>query len=283
MWFVYSILTCISVGLYAFSTKVQAESKYNDFYFYFFMYLTFLMLFPYLIFKKVNFFDLEIILLSIVFVLFYFFILKTRFICLKHLGSSTYFINYRIFSSILLLIFGIILFSEKITINDYFGIFIGFIVFYLLFEKKDKNESLKNFKKGIIFLFLGVFLISGLQSLSKYASINSLNISLILFYEGIFGFCILFFSKRKKLRQLIKNFPNKKYTLFLLISGIMNILSIYFNFLAYVEGNLAVVYKIISYSIFITIFLSMIFYKEKINLRKMIAFVLTIISIWFFL
>ena len=233
MWFVYSILTCISVGLYAFSTKVQAESKYNDFYFYFFMYLTFLMLFPYLIFKKVNFFDLEIILLSIVFVLFYFFILKTRFICLKHLGSSTYFINYRIFSSVLLLIFGIIFFSEKITINDYFGIFIGFIVFYLLLEKKDKKESFKDFEKGIIFLFLGVFLISGLQSLSKYASINSLNIYLILFYEGIFGFCILFFSKRKKLRQLIKNFPNKKYILFLLFSGIMNILSIYFNFLAY--------------------------------------------------
>ena len=283
MWFVYSILTCISVGLYAFFTKVQAESKYDDFYFYFFMYLTFLMLLPYLIYEKVNFFDLEIILLSIVFVLFYFFILKTRFVSLKYLSSSTYFINYRIFSSILLLIFGIIFFSEKITINDYFGIFIGFIVFYLLLEKKEKKESLKNLKRGIIFLFLGVILISGLQTLSKYASINFYNIFLIIFYEGIFGFCILFFSKRKKLRQLIKNFPNRKYILFLLFSGIMNILSIYFNFLAYIDGNLAVVYKIISYSIFITIFLSIIFYKEKINLRKIIAFILTIISIWFFL
>ena len=215
--------------------------------------------------------------------MFYFFILKTRFISLKYLGSSTYFINYRIFSLILLLIFGIVFFSEKITINDYFGIFIGFLVFYLLLEKKEKEESLKNLKRGIVFLFLGVILISGLQGLSKYASINFYNILLIIFYEGIFGFFILFFSKRKNLKKTIKNFPNKKYTLFLLISGIMNILSIYFNFLAYVEGNLAVVYKIISYSIFITIFLSMIFYKEKINLRKIIAFILTIVSIWFFL
>ena len=152
-----------------------------------------------------------------------------------------------------------------------------------MLEKKEKKESLKNLKRGIIFLFLGVILISGLQGLSKYASINFYNILLIIFYEGIFGFFILFFSKRKNLKKIIKNFPNKKYTLFLLISGIMNILSIYFNFLAYVEGNLAVVYKIISYSIFITIFLSMIFYKEKINLRKIIAFILTIVSIWFFL
>ena len=227
MWFIYSILTCLSVGLYGFSTKVQAESKYDDFYFYFFMYLTFLMFLPYLIYKKVNFFDLKIILISIFFVLLYFFILKTRFVSLKYLGSSTYFINYRIFSSILLLIFGIVFFSEKITINDYFGIFIGFVVFYLLLEKKDKRGSFKDLKKGILFLFLGVILISGLQTLSKYASINFYNIFLIIFYEGIFGFCILFFSKRKKLKKLLKKFPDKKYILILLFSSTTLLMSIY--------------------------------------------------------
>ena len=283
MWFIYSILTCIIVGLYGFSTKVQVESKYDDFYFYFFMYFTFLMLLPYLIFKKINFFNLETMFLSLIFVLLYFFVLKTRFISLKYINGSTYFINYRIFSSVLLLIFGIIFFSEKITINDYFGIFIGFIVFYLLLEKKDKKGSFKDLKKGILFLFCGIVLISILQTLYKYMSINFYNVSLLIFYEGIFGLVILFISKRKKLKKLLKKFPNKKYILILLFSSTTLLMSIYFNFLAYIEGNLAVVYKIISYSIFITIFLSMIFYKEKVNLRKTIAFILTIISIWFFL
>ena len=283
MWFIYSILTCLSVGLYGFSTKVQAESKYDDFYFYFFMYFTFLMFLPYLIYKKVNFFDLEIISFSIVFVLLYFFILKTRFVSLKYLGSSTYFINYRIFSSILLLISGIIFFSEKITINDYFGIFIGFVVFYLLLEKKDKKGSFKDLKKGIVFLFCGIVLISINQSFAKYVSINFYNVFLLMFYEGIFGLLLLFVLKRKKLKKLLKKIPDKKHILILFFGGIIHAISLYYNILAYNEGNLAVVYKIISYSIFITIFLSMIFYKEKINLRKVIAFILTIISIWFFL
>ena len=283
IWFIYSILACLSIGFYAFFTQVQAKSKYDDFYFYFFTYFFFIILFPYLIFKKVNFFNLEIILLSFIFVFLLFFILKTRFVSLKYIASSTYFINYRIFSSILLLVSGIIFFSEEITINDYFGIFIGFIVFYLLLEKEDKKGSLEDLKKGILFLFFGIMLLVTLQTLFKYITINSYNISLILFYEGIFGLIILFISKRKNLKKLLRIIPDKKYISILIVSGIMNLISIYFNFLAYIEGNLAVVYKIISYSIFITIFLSMIFYKEKVNLRKTIAFILTIISIWFFL
>ena len=184
IWFIYSILACLSIGIYTFSTKVQAESKYDDFYFYFFIYLTLLMTFPYLIFKEIEFFNLKIIFFSFIMSFSYFFVLKTRFISLKHISSSTYFINYRILSSIFLLISGIVLFDERIRISDYFGIFIGFIVFYLLFEKKEKNESLKNLKKGIIFLFLGIILISFNQTFYKYIScVIHRHMSLYKFYQ----------------------------------------------------------------------------------------------------
>ena len=59
VWFIYSILACLSIGFYAFYTKVQTESKYDDFYFYFFIYFSLLMIFPYLIFKKIEFFNLK--------------------------------------------------------------------------------------------------------------------------------------------------------------------------------------------------------------------------------
>jgi uncharacterized membrane protein len=47
--------------------------------------------------------------------------------------------------------------------------------------------------------------------------------------------------------------------------------------------NTTVIYKIYSFEIFIPIILSFIFYKEKLTLRKIIAFILTFVSIWFFL
>ena len=55
------------------------------------------------------------------------------------------------------------------------------------------------------------------------------------------------------------------------------------NSYAYYGGNVAIVYKIISYSLFIPIILSIIFYKEKVTPKKMIAFLLTILSIALFL
>ncbi|MCD5380450.1 hypothetical protein LR004_00850, partial [Candidatus Gracilibacteria bacterium] len=48
-------------------------------------------------------------------------------------------------------------------------------------------------------------------------------------------------------------------------------------------GDLAIVYKILSYSLFIPIILSVIVYKEKIGIRQIIAFILTVISILLFI
>jgi uncharacterized membrane protein len=55
-----------------------------------------------------------------------------------------------------------------------------------------------------------------------------------------------------------------------------------FNTLAFQQWDVAIVYKIISYSLFIPIILSVIFYKEKITVKKWVAFLLTIVSILLF-
>ena len=58
---------------------------------------------------------------------------------------------------------------------------------------------------------------------------------------------------------------------------------IYFLFNTYYLADLGIAYKIQSYSIFIPIFLSIIIYDEKINTKKLVAFLLTILSLWFFI
>jgi drug/metabolite transporter (DMT)-like permease len=210
-------------------------------------------------------------------------LLYTRLEGLKYLSTSTYFINYRLLSSIWLVFIWIFFFQENISIKEFLWILLGFFIFYLLFEKKTENEKKVDFKKGILYLLFWIILATVSQVLSKYFVINNEDILSLYVYEGIFWTLLtLFISRKEKLKDIIY-VPDKRFFSFLILSwGVFTVWWIY-NLLAFQKGgDIAIVYKIISYSIFIPIVLSAIFYKEKITLRKIIAFILTILSIALF-
>jgi uncharacterized membrane protein len=284
-WFIYSIITMVLVGFFSFFTKIQSESKNDDFYFFSFQYIAMIIfsIICFFVFNKSLIINLQNLSLSFLFMILYFFVLKSRFAALKYINTSTYFINYRIFSSILLIFIGQIFFSESISIKKYIGILLGFFIFYLLFGKKEKTETTKNLKLGISLIFVGVILISILQAVSKWIAINEIDLFSILFFEGIFGIIILLISKRKNLKNSIKFNFGKKWLLYYFVFGCVNYFSTLFSIWSFETGDLAVVYKVMSYSIFIPIILSIIFYKEKVNLKQIIAFILTIVSLWFFI
>jgi hypothetical protein len=71
--------------------------------------------------------------------------------------------------------------------------------------------------------------------------------------------------------------------MFLIGSGVIFSIATVTNNLAFVWWDLAIVYKIISYSLFIPIILSIIFYKEPITPKKLLAFGLTVLSILLFI
>ena len=207
-------------------------------------------------------------------------ILQSRIKCLKYVDSSTYFINYRIFSSILLLIFGQILFSEVISLQEYVLIFLWFLIFFLLLEKKEKKESKSDFVKWIYYILFGVVLITVAQLLSKSFVVSGHNIASLFVVQWFVGMIIM--RLRQKEGKKIWKVTNKKEILFLMINGIFFYCSALFNTLAFQQGDVVIVYKIISYSLFIPIILSVIFYKEKITVKKVVAFILTIVSILLF-
>jgi len=66
--------------------------------------------------------NLEVILISTITPIFYTYVLKLRHNCLEYMSSSSYFINYRIFTSIGLLLIGAFLFGEYISFQEYIGI-----------------------------------------------------------------------------------------------------------------------------------------------------------------
>ena len=287
IWFIYALMGTITIGLFNFCTKIVSEENKNKFYFllYFYTLVVILSSIVMVFSKNISFdYNFLIILISFLIVTLYFFVLNTRIKALKYISSSIYFINYRIFSSILLISIGFLIFSEEFTILYLYGFLLGFIVFYLLHDKDgDVSKEKKDLNKGIKLLFIGIICISIVQTLSKFSAVEDLNIFSIMFFQGVFGILLTLFFNRKKIKENLKMIPNIKDHLLFAGAGVLNFLSIFFIFLAFMEGSLSIVYKIISYSIFIPILLSVIFYKEKITTRKTFAFVLTIISLWFFL
>lgn len=286
-WFLSSIIACICVGFFGFFQKVKAEkTELSDNGFVFYIYVVFFTSwFIWSLFSAslMDIINLTIVVYAFIIMFLYTIIVKTRLQSLRYLSSSTYFINYRILSSLWLLAIGILIFSETISLQEIIGVFIGFFVFYLLIEKKNNAESDKEFYKGYVYLFIWSLCISGLQSLNKNFMLSDFNIFALMLYSGIFGIFFTFLLKNGERVVDIVRLKDKGHAWLFIISWVTFSIATYTNIYAYRAWDLAVVYKIISYSLFIPIILSIIFYNEKITLKKGVAFALTIFSIFLFI
>lgn len=283
IWMVYSLIAMWFIWFMWFFQKIVAERKSintQSFIFYSYWVQSIIWIILMFILGKSFILSEEVFIYGFLTTFLYISIIESRVQSLKYVDTSTYFIIYRVFSSILLLILGQMIFWELITVNEYVWIFLGFIIFYLLLEKKDQKESDFDFKKGIKYIFMGIILISIIQILTKNFVLSWEDIFSLFIVQGISGVCITILKSNKK--EQLRKIKNKKDLSFLIFNGCIVYCAIFFNTLAFEQWDVAIVYKIISYSIFIPIILSIIFYKEKITFKKLLAFVLTIASIGLF-
>jgi drug/metabolite transporter (DMT)-like permease len=286
-WIYYAIAASLCIGFYWFAQKMKAEMPEQSetwfiVYSYVWMGLTWFigMLFSWI---NTSVFNYQSILYAFFITVFYLVIIKTRLKSLKYLSSSTYFINYRIVSSLWLIIVGTIFFSETISFKEGLWIALWFVVFYLLLEKKNTWESLSDMKKWFLYLFVWSLAVMWVQWFWKDFALSGNDISTLMFIQWFFGIITAFLSKGAEKTWDIFIIQNKKQWLFLFIAAILFGSATMFNLFAYVWGDLAIVYKIISYSLFIPIILSIIIYKEQVTPKKFLAFALTILSIFLFI
>ncbi len=286
-WFLYAIGSFFVVGIYWFLQKVEAESTLNTNSFIVYAHLGCIISpLVYVLFTWEMFYiDYKLLLFGIGINLLYVLWLQARIKSLRSLSSSSFFINYRIGSSALLIIFGQLFFWENITLNEYIGIFLGFIIFYLLLEKKEKKSKKKKSLQWYVYLMIWIFLITVIWLLMKKYILMSngeiLTYVLSAWIAGIFGTLLMKWRDSISDVLIVKK---RKHILFLVFTTIIFTSWIFLNLSAVASGwDLAIVYKILSYSLFIPIILSVIVYKEKIWIRQIIAFILTIISILLFI
>lgn len=289
-WLVFNVLSALSVGIFGFTNIITVRRGHDTNLSLLFLYInqviiSFLL---FLLFGKI-YFDVKLFLVAVISATTLALTFKSRFIALKGLDSSGYFINFRVFSSSMLLIIGVIFFGDTLSWKEYVGFFIGLIIFWLLFKRLKSDSSV--YRKSLLFLFASIGLITLYGVILKIISVGDYNVFNFLFYQSVSALFVVFGLEYRKIIKALKNVFEgggkkdklKEVVKMSFIQAVLQILSLpLFLYALRLGADLGIAYKVQSYSILVPIILSTIVYKEEITLKKKFAFVLVIISLWFF-
>lgn len=233
-------------------------------------------------FQKVEW---NLLFFAIVFIIAVFNVLNIKYkvLSLKILDSSEYFIFVRSFIFIFLLFFGIVLFQEKLSVAEIIGIGLNFLAIFFLFDLQGKFFlNRPYFWKGILFAVITGISMTAIGLAKKYIIIFDYDKFAFLFFVFLFSiFISLVFKHRSNENRNIFPAQYKKIAIICAQAG-SNFLAQVCSFFALISGKIVIVNRITSFSLFVVIFLSVIFLGEKITVRKIWAFVFTVVSLLLF-
>lgn len=202
---------------------------------------------------------------------------------LKYLNVSFALVFIRIISSFVLLYVGITLLWDQLSLANIGGFLLWALAIFLLSWYRI-GQKIKMHPKWIIALMGTTVCIILSHAYLKYivADVNIPNLMMLKF-SVTFACIILYMTLRKKFKNL-----NMQQTRLLApyvgITAILFLLHfLYFLPGMYLAGPLSLGYKMLSYSLIVPIILSVVFLWEPINRTRILAFGLTVISIFLFL
>ncbi len=286
LWFIFALLAAIFSGLNNFFSKVAAEkgfdSKVVAFWFNVSAMVISFLGFLFLAKKGLRF---DIIFWSgvVIVAIFNIIVILNKIKGLKYLNAGTFFIASRfglVGALFLVELFG---YHSVFTIKSIVGLVVGGIALILLVEtKKDKKKQ---------YLIGGAIAVSIVIITMTVNNIVRKNVILMdydryAYYFFMFGLSFLFTAGMNYKELKSKNiFSNKNNIIFYpFLQAMFNYGAGLAAFASLQYGaNLAILSKTVSYSLFIPIILSIIIYKEKVTVKKLVAFGLTIISLGLFL
>jgi multidrug transporter EmrE-like cation transporter len=203
---------------------------------------------------------------------------------LKDIDSIIFFPIYKVVGSVFILLFSIFYFQEEIEFLEVIGIIVGLFIPLLLITKQESKKQV-NLIRGLLFLLYTVFLGIISTLFMKEANVRNLNIDLLVLMNVFSAFSIstiiLFYKKFfvKKKTDVVNKKGILKFSFISAVFFAITSISLHKSF----SGNLAIVYTINSFSILIPIVLSIIFYKDHFNFRKIVVIALSIVSVLFFI
>ncbi len=189
---------------------------------------------------------------------------------------------HKFISPLFALLLGIILFSEHLTTLELLGVIMGVLVPLLLINRVE-NHRQQNLKTGVMFIIFSSLLAGVGAAIYK---LGTEWFTAVLLFAGLLNILLtassVFLHKNNKSKSGTKE-PvtiDSKFIKLTLISGVIQMISFSTLILAFSHGgSLAIVYAITSLYIVIPIVLSIIFYNEHWNTRKVIAIILSILAV----
>lgn len=202
---------------------------------------------------------------------------------LKYLNVSFALVSVRLISSFIILFIGTQLFWDNLSISNIVWFLLWAISIFLLSWVSIKDIWAMH-KKWFIALSITILWIIISNSYFKYivSDINIHDFMALKFSVSFFAISMYIFLRKKYQNFTLHDFRN-----ILPFAGITTIIFVvHFLYLLpniYLLWPLSLSYKILSYSLLVPIILSVIFLGEKLDQKKTIALVLTIISITLFI
>jgi len=275
-WFIFALISALGAGLYSFTSKISAHFKYHSAHvtIYSMVSATVLSGIYALVVSTDKTSILLILLIAAVDAIAYGITAMTRIDALKHIDSTIFFPIYKVISSILAVPLGILFFADILSMYEFLGIGVGLLAPILLITKKERDRQI-NLKKGITLLLVSV--VAGLIALVMSKIINLLGLDTSLYVFFVFSitsiFSMLVYRKDRK-----KNHNRKHVGWVGILGGVFMFCNLVFIVKA-LSGNLGTVYLINSFSTVLVVFLSVLAFKEHLDIKKIGALVVTVVSL----
>jgi uncharacterized membrane protein len=196
---------------------------------------------------------------------------------LRYIDSTLYFPLNKILGPILVVLGGVLMLGENITVKNTIGIILSLCVPLLLISSSEHGRQ-KNLRKGITFVVLSTAIASGSMLMTKLGVDIDKNVLFFMFLSQLGGtlFALYMYRRENAEKQYV---PERKDMLIGVCSGLLAFVSFYALLRAFSMGSISLVYTIHAHYIVIPIFLSVWFYKEHMNMRKFAAVVLSVVAI----
>jgi len=273
----YTLIAWILTWIASFILKISATNNFNKsriMFFWNFIFLLISSIHLLLDYQYVHISTIIFILIAVRIIAAYeknLFIMKS----LQYIESSIFFPVQKIIHLLISFIIWMLLFHEYLWTIEIISILLWMIMIILLSDKKNRKIQV-DYKKWIIFLLASNFALLFSSTINKYISSIGLHIPTYIFLSSIIWGIYLMITKKDIYEKVTPNIINRE-----LFYGSIRWVVLYFWFifliLALQKWPLVLVWMSHSISIFVPIILSIIIYGEKINIKKIIAFLLFII------
>jgi|SRR3989344_5082700 len=204
----------------------------------------------------------------------------TRIESLKYIDSVIFFPLSKMFGPLLVVGGAVLLFAENLSPLQYIGIVLSITVPLLLLTSAEHHRQ-KNLPAGLKLLFISTLFSTAAVLIAKQGLLYSSSVVLILSTSQIAGTIAsaAILMRQHGAGRAMFSHANRRDVQLGAVSGVIAFISSYCLFEAISSGYVSLVYVIQAHYILIPIVLSVWWYRDHINMRKLAAVVISFFAI----